>query len=690
MAKPFLVIQLPDNGVSPEEYDRLEAVRSARSAEAMQNIYPRLPLDTGQFRLLSIQETDDHDHLTCSLQVAQLGSSKKEVDYVALSYTWGKQPFHFQVTCNGQVLPVTRSCRDALEMLRKQGCLRVWIDQICIDQSNLAEKAQQVALMGDIYRGARLVYAWLGQQGSEEFMWPENFKHSKPGEMIMVGADDVDASVDLSFRFWSKIFFFRLAQGSAIDIVTLAKYDMTKTVNLMQHLGEVGKVRGTVKNTSLLADEWAWIGMLDIFARTYFLRRWTLQEHALARDVRIAIGEHILEWSTVEGAVLITCGEATRVLRLDLPIPKVCREFLVENHNEFEEVFSVMGLRARAGTRTVETSPLLELLRGYRLLQVKDPRDRIYSFLSLATEAKRLPAPDYTRSAAATFKDYVVALFRLGQGPTITRFAGRSRQEQELVDVQDEEKALHEISQLPTWCPKFLMDPSATLFPLSWLHIGDAEELPNPSAETKFEFQFSENDTRLTLKGSIIDEVAAIQHQKSGLVSTVEECLAFVQFVNKHTTREWINDQGIRTVVSYFSNCASDAILASLAQMTKYNKLEMVLQFLQAPLDECDLGEHLNEFAEGLVPFVESTLIKETVAQARDLCATASGCIGVSSHDARPGDKIAVIHGVPMLLILRQSGSGVYEIVGDAFVQGLMEGEALQLQTYHPTNIALL
>ncbi|KAF4451526.1 heterokaryon incompatibility (het-6OR allele), partial [Fusarium albosuccineum] len=39
----------------------------------------------------------------------------------------------------------------------------VWADALCINQTDLAERASQVKLMGQLYRTARLVYAWVGK-----------------------------------------------------------------------------------------------------------------------------------------------------------------------------------------------------------------------------------------------------------------------------------------------------------------------------------------------------------------------------------------------------------------------------------------------------------------------------------------------------------------------------------------------
>lgn len=63
-----------------------------------------------------------------------------------------------------QTIPIQTNLASALRRLRKPDeCRKIWIDLLCINQENLTERNQQVALMGEIYAQAEAVRVWLGE-----------------------------------------------------------------------------------------------------------------------------------------------------------------------------------------------------------------------------------------------------------------------------------------------------------------------------------------------------------------------------------------------------------------------------------------------------------------------------------------------------------------------------------------------
>jgi hypothetical protein len=87
------------------------------------------------------------------------------IEYEALSYTWDDQEPTKDITCNKKSLWVTENVFQALRQLRSRigRKLFLWIDAICINQKDQAEKTSQVSMMGNIYARAQRVNVWLSR-----------------------------------------------------------------------------------------------------------------------------------------------------------------------------------------------------------------------------------------------------------------------------------------------------------------------------------------------------------------------------------------------------------------------------------------------------------------------------------------------------------------------------------------------
>lgn len=121
---------------------------------------PNLPRS---IRVLDLLQGPRRSSLHAKLRVVSLDASPCPY-YEALSYTWGTGAPAESITVNEHhKLAITNNAYAALESLRRRRAVRtVWIDSICIDQANDAEKSVQVPLMGDVYRSAAVVNVWLG------------------------------------------------------------------------------------------------------------------------------------------------------------------------------------------------------------------------------------------------------------------------------------------------------------------------------------------------------------------------------------------------------------------------------------------------------------------------------------------------------------------------------------------------
>jgi hypothetical protein len=121
--------------------------------------------DGDQIRLLHLAAGNPDDPLSGEIERVHLTSSS----YEALSYEWGHpERKHIITLQDGSVVHITKSLHDALRDLRQDyasGSRRsIWADAICINQDDLQERQQQVAMMGTIYRNATRVVTYIGPE----------------------------------------------------------------------------------------------------------------------------------------------------------------------------------------------------------------------------------------------------------------------------------------------------------------------------------------------------------------------------------------------------------------------------------------------------------------------------------------------------------------------------------------------
>ena len=59
--------------------------------------------------------------------------------------------------------PLPQTILDAIYATRQLGLRYLWVDALCINWSDTAERNAQVALAPDIYQRATAVWAWVGE-----------------------------------------------------------------------------------------------------------------------------------------------------------------------------------------------------------------------------------------------------------------------------------------------------------------------------------------------------------------------------------------------------------------------------------------------------------------------------------------------------------------------------------------------
>lgn len=124
-------------------------------------------LDT--IRLVSVDSDSSVGPLRCYLvhySLSELQKSTGASHYRAISYEWSSAEDQRQIILNNQTFTVRRNLFEFLTACRTIHAGRpapwLWIDAICLNQDDEAEKPDQVRRMGEIFRSADEVIAWLG------------------------------------------------------------------------------------------------------------------------------------------------------------------------------------------------------------------------------------------------------------------------------------------------------------------------------------------------------------------------------------------------------------------------------------------------------------------------------------------------------------------------------------------------
>ncbi|TID16841.1 HET-domain-containing protein [Venturia nashicola] len=118
------------------------------------------PLDehSEDIRILTLHPASLSNEILISIHHGSFKADQSP-EYEAISYAWGslkKTALISIMDGDTKVLSVTQSLDIALQHLcRKNKARKLWIDAICIDQSNLEERGLQVQRMGKIYKRAK-------------------------------------------------------------------------------------------------------------------------------------------------------------------------------------------------------------------------------------------------------------------------------------------------------------------------------------------------------------------------------------------------------------------------------------------------------------------------------------------------------------------------------------------------------
>ncbi|KAF7556142.1 hypothetical protein G7Z17_g1653 [Cylindrodendrum hubeiense] len=249
-------------------------------------------LDRRRSEVRLVRFTDYDDTATSPIQLEMRHASlDDEIQYTALSYAWGEQNklTSAPVYIGGKPFVIGHNLHAGLMQLRENRVQSwLWVDAICIAQSDNEEKTWQVALMRDIYSRANLVYLWLGPGSEETDRAMDLLCHFGPQALA-----ECPKEFPMDRDIWNRVKedVMRIdslptsdSSGDG-DATTLAKPGLSKLIiDMLTEPSLPGKASTKVGEKSVMD------GINDILERDYWHRIWIIQEVTLAKDAVILCG----------------------------------------------------------------------------------------------------------------------------------------------------------------------------------------------------------------------------------------------------------------------------------------------------------------------------------------------------------------------------------------------------------------
>ncbi|KAH7324792.1 heterokaryon incompatibility protein-domain-containing protein [Stachybotrys elegans] len=281
-------------------------------------------IDSYNIRIIELEPADSLDvDLRCNVKHIDL---ELDYDFSALSYVWGAGGSSDRLICGTSELKITSSLSQALRRLRKRDeVLRLWVDAVCINQTDLKEKSQQVQRMGQIYNYARSVLVWLEGDGPDR--------------------EDMDKCIN---------FFWGLSSSKHESAVTTERANRSVKEELLRFFGEE-KLDAVHK---FLALPW-------------FTRRWVIQE-GLVGKAHFYCGSLDITTHALDHAIFVLKKSS---YAMNQAVLKHIQS-LEWQRSHFEHTSSYSG------------SSILDLLVRFSTMSCTVDHDRIYAYLGLANDVR--------------------------------------------------------------------------------------------------------------------------------------------------------------------------------------------------------------------------------------------------------------------------------------------------------------
>ena len=603
----------PDNG------SQVQIAMMTDQLSTFTTTYTYSPLQPRHIRLLEFRRDDNTLRFEYHIIHVELPKNDPAPAFEAVSYTWGNHAKVSTLQIHQELghIALTANLTEALPHISQHSSTkRLWIDQLCINQADNAEKSIQVGLMSEVYNKADRVIVWLGAEDSSIRLCKEWLMAL---DSLLPTLPDADRTQYSSKNFHDAYRFLAVANTFR---------DSTWAPKFQDALGR-------------------------FWSRVYFRRSWIVQEFLLGRGLVILAGDTRF---TIEELQDMFC----------VPVTKEQKAMM----DDSAAYSTLIRLKRWPHSGTQPLRFFRFMASCAREFQATSYGDILYSMTGLL-EGLHF-RPDYTQSTKYNFTRFIATV---AQHFGSLDFLGLCAAKLDTLIKPTPE----EVQNFPSWVPSWTSSPLFTPWRLvvggthQWMDdilwnacAGRKHTCPQPLDPT-LTFQ-------LRVRGKVIDYIDTISSTITGS-RDFDVDLAFLDSITAQLQHDLPSCCGSWTPTDLVNFL--NGPMHSGNEIKPWDKAEAIL----GPEPRYETRESWNRYGDN-----DALALRLTIGRGRRFAMTESGrlCLvpfvdSQASSEGRRGSPIAILHGctVPLVMDCIDEERQEYRVVGEAYAEGIMHGEAV-------------
>lgn len=424
------------------------------------------------------------------------------------------------------------------------------------------------------------------------------------------------------------------------------------------------------------------------------MRTWVMQEQAVSKGIDVACGPRKLTWKALyKFADAVTTAISSG--QMDTCMHIVRKENIRPNTKVLHHLLTLRRLRKE--TSQGKGLELLSVLDSTRRALASEDRDRIYGILGFVKDASILvPHPDYTcptqdiyKSLVLKYIDHYKNLDILAQATPNKKLTGLPS----WTPDWSEEKRISRLNRRHSnsgffhaagdTAASIIPSPNINILICEGFYVDTLDGLGHCGVEVSSSANYCDPQNATSIYG---DEVATFSALWRSLISDVRY---YADSSFERATEEmgdiWVKK--CRRWEDVFQNEGCDeydpkkpmhpdiSIFEIWYHHNRFWKVagRPVRDFAHFRLE----ATHADDQDISLNASFENTMKKKIYG--RRLITTEKGYIGLAPAASKKGDEVCILFGCSTPVILRPLNEGGYELIGECYVHGIMEGEALKM-----------